>query len=204
MYSYKNIPIWTNIKRQKILGEFRNNVGEYFQNCRAENGIWIGETTRALERRKEINLQYDEAYSAIIGALINPVILYAPPEGTSGWRGQLDLMSNIFMLEMKRVHESYLIDMIDRAIGVYKSNRRNAIIRTFNPLFWFLMIVDFVVSIPFIILGRIGFNQKKMEQSKIGKLIKLVFYLILLIEAILVILQRIGHDDWIKNILAPK
>jgi len=57
------------------------------------------------------------------------------------------------------------------------------------------------MSIPFYILGKVGFNQDKLEQSFLGKLIKGLLYLITVFAALLTVLEKLGYLEWFKKLI---
>jgi len=74
-------------------------------------------------------------------------------------------------------------------------------LRTINPLYWILSIIDFIVNIPFKILGKVGFNQEKLEGSFFGKLTKGTLYLMTVFAAFLTILEKLGYLEWFKKLI---
>lgn len=62
---------------------------------------------------------------------------------------------------------------------------RSLIIEYFNNIqfYWLFFVLDYAISFPFYILGRIGFNRDKIEYSFVGKLIKSLLYLIIVCAA---------------------
>ena len=81
MNSYKNIPLWKNARRQRVLEEFRNNVFSYFNNSSA---LRIGEgrtekTEEGVQARQRINLTAIQAHDIIITAGIAPTATWTYP-----------------------------------------------------------------------------------------------------------------------------
>lgn len=95
-----------------------------------------------------------------------------------------------------------VVDFIDRAIGVYTSDRANSIIRTLNPFFWLILILEIVVRSPFYVLRVAGFNQKKMEESFLGRLTKGVIALAGLAFTVVQIAEKLGYIDNIKKLIS--
>lgn len=65
--------------------------------------------------------------------------------------------------------------------------------------------IDFIVEIPFKFIGKIGFNQEKIEFSTVGRVVKGILYLITVGEAFLTILEKLGYLNnfraWIQRII---
>ena len=62
MSSYKNIPLWENSRRRRVLEEFRKDVVSYFRNSssrRMRRGR--AEATEAVQARQRINLTVAQA-----------------------------------------------------------------------------------------------------------------------------------------------
>ena len=96
---------------------------------------------------------------------------------------------------MHRVPANEVYDCIERAIGVYEHDRTASIIRTVNPFFWINKIIMTIVSIPFRVLGNIGFNKGKAEASLSGRIFKGILYIATLAASGLYILDTLGILD---------
>ena len=190
MSHYKRIPFWINKSRLKFLKKFRTSVETYFDNS---SGNWMVdrrvEEPAAQEARIQINRNMDEAYRIIVFAGVNPTITYTPPAAIGGYIQRIDLIHNIFNLTNYQIPAAHIFDNIDRATGIYEKNYIKSIIRTFNPFFWISEFFIYITKLPFKLIGRIGFDQDKAEQSLIGKILKGIFYLITMMGSFLTILH---------------
>ena len=148
--------------------------------------------------RVAINRSIDEVHEIVFYSGINPSITWTPPPAVGGYRQNIDLIQNIFYLDSFRIDPNNVLDFLDRAIGIYESNKTSSIFRTLNPLFYIGLIFDALVEIPFIFLGKLGLNREKAESSLIGKLIKGLLYLITVAAAFLTILQLLDLLDPVK------
>lgn len=203
----KKITLWENRKRAKLLIDFRGLVVTYFDNLEHSRfGLGVRENEEARQVRSKINMSLHKIHSVIISAGVNPIIYYSPPPAVGGLTENIDLMHNIFNLHRFKIGPQELLDFMDRAIGIYENDRLNALLRTINPLFWLGLILDYIVSLPFKVIGKIGFDQKKIESSIMGKFIKGALYLIMVLAAFLTVLEKIGYleefisliQGWIK------
>ena len=202
MKYYTKIPFWENKRRRTLLNRFREATVFYFNNSEAH---WMAddriENDKAKQTRTEINRMIHEIHKIVILSNVNPSILYTPPPAIGGYVRNIDLIINIFNLQRFQINPQSLIDYIDRAIGVYENDYNPSILRTINPLYWISVIFDYVVSLPFILIGKLGFNQQKIEASFYGKLFKIIIQLILGTAAFLTILDKTGYlDQFIKLI----
>ena len=202
MTYYTKILPWENNRRLDKLIEFRHLVIEYFNNSRAE---WMVderiEKPKAEEARVKINRMMDEVHDIIFYAGINPSIRYTPPPAVGGYIQDIDLIQNIFNLHRFQIAPKYHLDFIERAIGKYESNAGPAIRRAINPFFYVGLVFDLVARLPFILIGRVGLNRKKAEQSLLGRLIKGVIYIITALASLLTVLQLLDYLEPIKEIL---
>ena len=196
MSYYKKITIWENRRRVRLLTDFMGLIVTYFNNVEyLDYGLEVREKKEARRARSKINMTLDKAYSAIISTGIKPTMYYSPPPAVGGLAGNIDLMHNIFQLSRFQIDERTLLDFIERAIGIYENDRHNAFGRTINPLFWLGLILNYIVGLPFKAIGKLGFNQKKIESSTVGRIIKGVLYLIVVLAAFLTVLEKIGYLD---------
>lgn len=201
MRRHTKILVWENERRLNKLIEFRELAIEYFSNSRPAG--W-GSSSRieedaAREARPKINLVIDEVHSIILTSGITPTLSWTAPAAIGSYAKEVDLIANIFYLNGLQIEPNHVLDFIERVIGKYESNRKSAFVRMFNPFFclgWFLNVIS---VLPFIAIGKLGFNQYKAERSAIGKLIKGVLYLIPVVAACLAILQNFDSLEPVKQ-----
>ena len=197
MNSYKNIPRWENTRRIKILQEFHNDVVRYFDNCKYE---WpadgLIENADAEQARQRINTRLDQATRIIEAAGIPQTVMWQPPPITGEYAQQIHVLLNLFELTSFRMPSQRAMDVIERALGVYRSDRGAALCRTINPFWWLFRGLLWSVRIPFIFLGAMGYDAARMEQSALGKLVKMVGTVLVGTSALLTILNYLG---WLKE-----
>lgn len=192
---YKRITIWDNKKRIELLNNFKELVIAYFKNIKYPE-YSVGEYSENDEARKirsEINMIMDKIYSVVIFAGVSLTVFHAPPPAIGGIAGDIDLLHNIFNLYLFQISEQELLDHIERAIGIYTNDTINALLRTYNPFFWLGLILEYIVRLPFKIFGKVGFNQQKIESSLIAKIVKIIFYFIIIFETLTAIIERMGY-----------
>ena len=170
--NYKQIFSWENKERIKYLENFNSHVVNYFKNIGHSRVGDSWEEEPAEIERKEINKLIDKAHLYIIatGFSTKAINLETVRE--------LDLVLNIFNLGKLHIGHRSLLDTIERAIAKYENDKKSAILRTYSPLFWIALLIDSLVSLPFEALGKVGFNQNRIEFSFMGKLFKYAFYII--------------------------
>lgn len=176
--NYKQILSWESRERIKYLENFKAHVVNYFNNIGHSNvgDSWEEETAK--KERKEINKLIDKAHSYIIATDVSLEVIYSPAPITGRGSHYTDLVLNVFNLVNMHIGPSPLLDSIERTIARYENDKKSAILRTYNPLFWIALLIDCLVSLPFEALGKAGFNQNEIEASFMGKLFKYAFYVI--------------------------
>ena len=193
MNSYKNISLWENKRRLRVLGEFRKEVVNYFNNSSAlELGEGRREKTDAVQARQRINLTSNEAERIITAAGISPIIAWSPPPAVGGYVQRIYVFPNLFELDRFRIPPAHAIDFIERALGVYQSDRTAALLRTINPFWWLFRGVLWFTRFPFVFLGAVGFDAGRAEGSVFGKFFKAIFALVSATAAVLTILNYLG------------
>lgn len=200
MNFYTRITVWENRRRLEKLGKFRDLVLTYFNNSRAE---WMAdariEQPAAEAARVQINRVMSEVHDIVLHSGIRPSIRWTPPPAVGGYVQDVDLINNIFHLHRFQIAPANVLDFIDRAIGVYESNDRRALLRTFNPIFYLGLVFDWIASLPFVLIGRLGFSRGKAESSILGRMTKAFLYLVTAAASILTVLELLGYLEVVKE-----
>jgi hypothetical protein len=200
MRYYTEIPIWENKRRLRKLFEFRKLFTVYFNNSQITRlGREMIEEKEAQEARVEINRMIDDVHAIIVNSGVNPVLRWTAPATIGGFVRDIDLIMSIFQIHRHQITPNNALDFIDRAIGVYESDRRRALARTVNPFFYLRIMLDWLADLPFRFIGRLGFSKEKAESSIIGRALKGIIQLITLLASVLTILQLSGGLDLIKK-----
>lgn len=134
-------------------------------------------------------------HSIVLQSGTNPVLTWKAPPTAGGYSVKIDLIANIFNLDDYFMEYTSVLDMIDRSIGIYESNAESARFRIFNPLFYIGLVLDLISDLPFIALGKFGFNHQKARTSAVGRLVKGVLFLIPVFAAFLTTLHHLGYLD---------
>ena len=200
MNSYKHISLWENSRRLRVLEEFRNDVVSYLKNSSPGRiGEGRSEGTEAVQARQRINLTVPQAYRIIEAAGLSQIITRTPPPAVGGYVQQIDMLFNLF--EFSSFPKQRAVDLIDWAIGVYQSDRRAALRRTLNPLWWLFHGLLWFARIPFVVLGAVGFDATRMERSVLGKFFKTIIASVGLAAALLTIFNELGWLPAAKALL---
>lgn len=191
---YKKITIWENRRRVNFLIEFRELVNGYFDNVEYRRFMQHPiENRGARERRTQINMKLKRVSNIIDLAGVYTSVYHSPAPAVGGFAGHVQILANIFNLYQYRMGKRDVLDCVDQALGVYNDDRINSILRTVNPFFYIGMVFDYLVSLPFTLLRKVGFNQSRIEESIIGRVAKIFFHLILGIASFLAILHYLGY-----------
>ena len=202
MNGYKNITFWENERRLKKLIKFRNYVVDYFNDSHKDTfGIHPTEGEKAKHSRRKINLMIDEVHKMIIAAGINCNIRWVPPPAVGGYAGKVDVLINLSNLYRFNISPHDAIDLIERAIGVYQSDRRKSVFRTFNPFWWMSRLLYWFARTPFSLIEVAGFDATRAERSTLGRFVKIIFILISVIASLLAILYYMGWLEILKSAL---
>lgn len=190
MKHYKNITCFENRRRLAMLIKFRDDVVLYFNNSTFS---WYAsrtqETEEAQRARREINLKIKKI-SEILSAAGIDARMRSPNTPF------FDIIENIFGIYHLDVEPRYIVDYLERAIGVYELDYPRSVIRMFNPIWWGLQILNWIAYLPIRIWGAIGFDEARAEQSILGRLSKLIFP----VAGIMEILHFMGWLDTVKRI----
>ena len=171
----------------------------YFNNSQVGFGGGRVEESAAKEARREINRLREEIHSIILNSGIDPVFSWTPPAAVGGDAIDVDLIEDIFNLDQFDIGPNNVLDLIDRVIGKYDANRKSAFVRTFNPFFYLGRVLDAITDLPFIIIGILGFNREKMKASVVGRLVKGILYLTIIVASVLTILHLLNLVEPIKQ-----
>ena len=112
------------------------------------------ENTEAVQARQRINSTVDQAQRIIEAAGIPPSMRWMPPRMMGGHVQQINLLLNLFELDRFQIPSQNAVDFIERAIGVYQSDRMAAIRRTINPFWWLFRGLLWFARIPFVVWVR--------------------------------------------------
>lgn len=170
--TYKQITVFENKKRLILLEDFRLHLDTYLNNLKHHYSGGLSENVKAEKEHKKINNRIDEACSYIDAI---PSIVGIVDENNYLTKGLDICQQNI--IDRSHFYKS-LLNMTERAISIYKKDSKRAKQRTYNPFFWIVLLIDCLVGLPFEALGKVGFNQNKIEASFVGKLFKYAFYVI--------------------------
>lgn len=200
---FRRVPAWVNMRRAKDLISFRSRAEEYFRNTKI---TWptkdLVENKRAKELRESLNrdLVHIEWLVGLAGISDKVSVREAPMLGGRVF-SNVPLLANMFNAHTFDQEPSAILDFLDRAIGTLEHDRRSALMRTFNPLFWMGHLLSAAARLPFFVLGELGFNRARAEQSAAGKLLKGLIWLIGILGSIATLVEFLGFGTSARTYL---
>ena len=180
----------------KKLDEFRKLVIDYFDTAKRPNiSTDLTRNDKVQTVRSTINRNIHIIEKIMSEANISIIIRNIDPPLMGARTTRLCLLNNLFLLHQYNYDfkpQQLIIDRIDKAIGVYSSDIIPSIIRTVNPFFWLMKLLNFIFEIPFYFLKSIGFNTDKIKKVPF---IKLVSNCIMLLASITGILSFLDYRE---------
>lgn len=200
MQAYNRIPIWENLKRTQCLVELLKLLGQYYANSkydvyefkRIENEV-------SNKIRSQINYSLIQNHKIVESAGISTCVQHTPPPAIGGYIQNIDILYNYHNLDHYQISCRAVADILETAIGVYEADKKASLIRTLNPFYWIGHIVRVIVSIPFTVIDRAGFDAEKASNSLFGKFYKVIAETIIFIAGLLTILHLMGWLESVKG-----
>ena len=155
----------------------------------------------AKDAKVRINRALHRVVTAIDAVGLPRVVIYTPAPAVGGYQQHVDLLDNLFILHQFQIPQGRVIELIDRAIGIYENDKCSAILRSINPLWWLWKGLVLLSSGPFRLLSAAGFDTASIENSFIGRLFRLVVMLVTVLAAFLTVLQFLGYLEQFKKLV---
>ena len=195
MERFRHITHWENTRRLRRLEAFYCYMNEYFATSRSHRR----DNAKREKARQEINYRVDEVNRMVRAAEVDPSITWSPAPSVGGHARHVDVLLNLFNLARFQIELAIPYSIVERAIGVYRQNKKPAAIRTYNPIWWLYQSLAWFSRIPFNLIGLAGFDTARAEVSLTGRLVKVVFILIPFTAALLSIFD---HLEWLDRVKA--
>ena len=192
---------WENRRRAECLFRFRELVVTYFNNIQ-RHGYGFDEPVEgqaAKVARSDINRMSQQALRFVYDAGVPSDVTYYPAPAVGGYVRTVNVLGNLFNLSASSIPTQKAVDIIEQAIGVYDADYQASVIRTFNPFFWIGKILRAISAIPFAILEHAGLHGKKLEDSFVGRLVKLLTQIVTLLTAVFGFLKLVGREDLVTR-----
>lgn len=159
MADFKRITCFENTKRRTELERFVALAKSFEAN--EEDGV-RSELNRIIHRISYISQM----------AQVSTIIQYTDPPLVGGRSYSVDIIQNMFNLDGFAISKRRILDVAERAIGVYLNDYTRSKIRTFNPLWWVWRLFQLGANAPFALVGSAGFDSRAIAQSTVGRAIK--------------------------------
>lgn len=181
---------WECKRRLTELRSFRELVREYFENTRFDARGKRQAMPEIQTVRTRINRMIPEIVKSGYKVGYTFSLEYVHPG--FGVQGRVNVMENIFNLDAQQIPVSKAFDSLDRVIGEYERLQARLRKQSWNPLYWLRLGFLGLLRLPFSILSAAGFNAKAFEQTVAGRIVKLVFSLVIFAAALLQLLSLLG------------
>lgn len=199
MAHYRAMTIFQNLENLRTLKKFRKLAERYFENVDyGSYGLTVSENRKAKAVRSQLNLMMERVKRSLRYIDLRSEICPAPPLDVPESEEGVYLVENLFNLHALKISPRTLIDYVERAIGAYRDEKPRALVRTFSPLFWLSVLLDWAAGLPFAILGALGLNRSGMETSPLGKLFKGCIRAAIVAAAFAFALHALGYLDPMK------
>ena len=196
MLHYKRVTIFQNLDRTRTLVKFKKLIETYFANVdHGAFGLEAKENMIAKRTRSQLNLMLEKVKRALHSVEIYPTAPDERRKAAYDPSGEIDLLENIFSLHQYKVEPQILVDHVERAIGIYTSDRLGASVRTINPLYWLSIFLNYSARLPFFILGILGLDQDRLEGAPLGKFFKGCFRVAVLLALLVGLIHYLGFLD---------
>ena len=196
MTHYRRMTIFRNLQSLRTLKKFKRLAERYFENVDyGSYGLTAIEKPKAKALRSRLNLMLERTKRALALAGLSPDVCDESRPGAAEHEEAVYLAENIFNLHQLKISPQTLLDSVERAIGIYRDDKFRSLIRTLNPFFWLSVVLDCASSLPFAILGALGCNRSRIEDTRVGKLLKAGFRVAVVVTALAVILHHQGYLD---------
>jgi hypothetical protein len=177
MRQIDSILYWENKKRITFLESFLDDLKTYFNNSSSSllPPRVVNENSIAKEIRPIIAQKQSLANSYVIASGNQAHLKQYPAPSVGGPILDLNLILNVFHLLTNFIDPNYALDTVNLSIGRYKHNRVASIIRIFNPIFYYKLIVEFIVDFVFLPFRQL-FSDKTSVHIK--QLLKWLSYVV--------------------------
>jgi hypothetical protein len=209
---YRNIPIWANRDRIKLLVAFRHVLEEYVQTFQSGGGGYRAvaeyyhdnpaelqrDNPALADRRTWLNQRLPLVYRFVRLTGVNPVI--------QRYNFRYDLLMNMFN-DPTGKDLGLAFDVLDQAIGVYQADKSAAWLRTFWPFFWFGRLADWISEIPFRILRKMGLGPADTSRGLarfFHGIFSLVAWLVGIAASVFGILEFFGFRESLLKLIGRK
>jgi len=187
-----------------MLRQFRVLAFDYFEGVQYPSWMSAGTSPvmddTAQTARQQINHLLGEVLISLERFRIPHVIRYQPAPTLGGYVQNVDIILNIFSLREFQIGPERVFDTVDRAIGAYERETGRLHRNLFNPLYWLCLVIVWLLRLPFRLLGVAGFDAHKVEGSLLGRILKLLWGIVLGCAAVVPAILEI-HDHW--NLVGP-
>jgi hypothetical protein len=199
-FPYRRIPIWENWHRRKVLKNIRVLLINYFSSSDAErrhsiNALML--TVIDMSRLVGVSFQISSVRQQRLAMDGYPISF------------DYDLLENFAMWDHPAL-QSDLIDLLDRAIGVYNGDKRAAWWRTFCPFYWTSLGFEWIARLLLRTFADFGVEAAAEPNSRFSRIVRRILGLFIgfsigFVPAVFAYLDFFNLKNWFLELLGrPK
>jgi hypothetical protein len=190
---YAKIPIWENKRRIKALSVCRDL---YIDRLTNHPGC----------HRRDINQQIPAVREMVdLAGIAAERSWPTMRDGYPSTPEDIDVLAEIWDLNLYHVNQNAPIDVIDNAIGVYRKDQAKSWFRTFWPFFWLGRLIDWVAHWTFNVVALFGADPHEARSSHFGRVItaleRLTLWTATVVGAAIAVLEFLGFETPIRHFL---
>jgi hypothetical protein len=207
---YSKIPIWENKHRIEYLTVFRDFANDIRPAFNTQPRIPVSPTTgkpfEQGQRYTEFNERKPLAHQMILLAGIKTRREFAARVKGNSSLIEVDVIEQYWSLETLGVSFRAPQDIIEEAIGRYKTDQKKAQRRTWSPLFWAARFIEWIIQFPvWLISLTFSIEEEKVARSWYGRLLSGIYVgfctLIPAVQALSALLDHFGLERPLLHLL---
>jgi hypothetical protein len=173
---YNKIPIRENKRRIARLEHFIEDLNSFYVGKR-NSQPWYGQMER--HQVELLSIQRMGLTQAIPEIRSLTRLANISTVGGHRYSGLVDLLENAVNLDELDIEPALLVDQLNYAIGVYRTDQPKSRRRTFWPFFWIARFFEWIAKLPVWFLSTIfSLEQEKVARSLFGRIVSGLFALI--------------------------
>ena len=195
MLRHDHVPVWLNGSRLRFLRRFREELARYFDSVTYEAFPFrVVETDDARGLRESLEPRLRRC-RRMVGATGRVSLLRLAPGERAGDVERVNLIDAAFHLNRYNLGKGDVLEALDQAVRAYEEDRSASWLRTFNPLFWLDLTLNYVEQVPFLPLRLFGVKPSRAASTSAGHLIRVLVRLVALLGLALLVVRLSGWHD---------
>jgi hypothetical protein len=117
------------------------------------------------------------------------------PGDAEGEVVRVNVIAEAFRLHRHGIGREELLDVLDRALDVYRRDRASAWVRTLNPLYWVDMGLSLLEVLPFLPLIPLRRDWRRAARSRGGRTLRLLLRVGVLAGLAVGVVRVVGFEQ---------